>query len=54
MWFCFGKRQGCGSASVTAASCVMLLLPAGSSQKHPALILPEHALFFQPLISDIF
>lgn len=21
MWFCFGKRHGCGSASVTAASC---------------------------------
>lgn len=51
MWFCFGRRQGWGSANVTAASCVVLLLPAGNFQKHPLLILPEHALFFQPLIS---
>lgn len=51
---CFGRHQGWGSANVTAASCVVLLLPAGNSQKHPLFILPENALFFQPLISAHF
>lgn len=55
VWFCFGKCQGCGSACVTAMSCVVLVLlqPAGSYQEHPALILPENTLFLQLLVSDL-